>query len=363
MQKGVIALIGIYKITNKVNNKCYIGQSVHIETRFEEHKRCMDNKPLYKAFKKYGIENFDFEVVEECIAEQLNDKEIFYIKHFKSSTDEWGYNLTFGGNSNIGGFSKQTREKISESRRGEKNPMYGKPLLKESLAKRTITYKKTLENMSEEKKKQWIESNRKGHLGIRNTEEQKKKISNSLKEFYKNHPEKKEEISLKGKGRKMPKEFCEKTRKRMNESMEVYRKRVLQYDLQDNYLAMFNGLREAEEKTQVARTSISSCCIGKLHTAGGFKWKYDEEFNSKYRKPSLRPITPKKPLKGYAKEQPKQWKKVYQYNKNGNFIKEFASLTHAAKIYGNKSVISSVCRGLRPSAYGFKWSYEYVEKL
>lgn len=356
-------MIGIYKITNKINNKCYVGQSIHIETRFEEHKRCTDNKPLYKAFKKYGIENFIFEIVEECIVEQLNDKEIYYIKYFKSSTDEWGYNLTFGGNNNMGGFSKKTKEKISKSHIGEKNPMYGKPLSKESLAKRSITYKKTLQNMSEEKKRQWVENNRQGHLGIKNTKKQKEKISNSLKEFYKKHPEKRQELSKKRKGYKMSKDFCEKIRKRMIEKMSLYKKKVLQFNLQGDYITSYDGLSEAEEKTGIKKTGISQCCIGKLHTCGGFKWKYDEEFNNKYRKPAFRSITPKKPLKGYAKEQPKQWKKVYQYDKDGNFIKEFASLTHAANIYGNKSVISAVCRGLRPSAYGFKWSYERVKNL
>lgn len=350
-------MIGIYKITNKINNKCYIGQSIHIEKRFKEHIKSNFDTPLCKAFKKYGVDNFIFEVVEECVAEQLNDKEIYYIQHFKSSTEEWGYNLTFGGNNNIGGFSKQTREKISKSRIGEKNPMYGKPLSKESLAKRSITYKKTLQNMSEEKKKQWSESNRKGHLGIRNTEEQKKKISNSLKEFYKNHPEKRQEISKKGKGIKRSEKFCEQLKIRMKKEMQSYCKRVMQYDLQGNYITFYDSLSEAEEKTGIIRTSISKCCIGKMYTAGGFKWKYDEEFNNKYRKPAFRPTTPKKPLKGYAKEQPKQWKKVYQYDKEWNFIKEFPSLTHAAKEYGIKSVISKVCLGKRPTAYGFRWSY------
>ena len=59
---------GIYKITNKINNKVYIGQSVNIEERWDYHKAvCHWNSQsaLYRAFKKYGIENFDFQVIEK----------------------------------------------------------------------------------------------------------------------------------------------------------------------------------------------------------------------------------------------------------------------------------------------------------
>lgn len=63
-------MIGIYKITNKINHKCYIGQSNHIEKRLRDHKtyewKRHPEYPLYKAFIKYGIENFTFEVIEEC---------------------------------------------------------------------------------------------------------------------------------------------------------------------------------------------------------------------------------------------------------------------------------------------------------
>ena len=62
--------IGIYMITNKINNKKYIGQSVRIEIRWREHKNSYlkndTNSHLYNAMKKYGIENFDFNILEEC---------------------------------------------------------------------------------------------------------------------------------------------------------------------------------------------------------------------------------------------------------------------------------------------------------
>ena len=82
-------MTGIYKITNLVNGNAYIGQSVDIEKRFKDHKyRAFVNYPsnrdyekaLYRAFRKYGIENFKFEVLEICQVSELNDKEINYIK-------------------------------------------------------------------------------------------------------------------------------------------------------------------------------------------------------------------------------------------------------------------------------------------
>lgn len=102
-------MTGIYKITNLVNGNAYIGQSVDIEKRFKDHKyRAFVNYPsnrdyekaLYRAFRKYGIENFKFEVLEICQVSELNDKEINYIKLYDTYNN--GYNETIGGDGIIG---------------------------------------------------------------------------------------------------------------------------------------------------------------------------------------------------------------------------------------------------------------------
>lgn len=92
-------MIGIYKITNKITKKSYIGQSVDIKKRWEQHlKNIGSNKnPMYIDFKKYGTENFLFEIIEECSEEELNEKEMYWIKYF--NTYNVGYNLTIGGES------------------------------------------------------------------------------------------------------------------------------------------------------------------------------------------------------------------------------------------------------------------------
>ena len=69
-------MIGIYKITNKINGKIYIGQSNDIKRRFLEHTY-RDKLPIDIAIKKYGKENFSFEILEECPTEQLNEKETY----------------------------------------------------------------------------------------------------------------------------------------------------------------------------------------------------------------------------------------------------------------------------------------------
>lgn len=95
----------IYKITNLLNNKCYIGQTIKTaEQRWKEHQSHAfgshpndQNKTLYKAIRKYGLENFTFEVLQDNIEtfEQLDKAEIYWIDYYNSFVK--GYNENFGG--------------------------------------------------------------------------------------------------------------------------------------------------------------------------------------------------------------------------------------------------------------------------
>ena len=111
-------MVGIYKITNLINGKVYIGQSVDIKKRWQRHKRLSQiknkdyEKYLYRAFRKYGLENFIFEVIEECPREALNEKECYYIQLYKSNDEHYGYNETSGYNQPQYGMS------------GEKHPLH-----------------------------------------------------------------------------------------------------------------------------------------------------------------------------------------------------------------------------------------------
>lgn len=91
----------IYKITNTINNKVYIGQTVKtVQKRFIQHKNNSNKKyfsqiTLYKAFNKYGIENFKCEEIEEVKNEDLDEREKYWIKYYNSYLN--GYNSTIGG--------------------------------------------------------------------------------------------------------------------------------------------------------------------------------------------------------------------------------------------------------------------------
>ena len=120
-------MIGIYKITNKINNHCYIGQSVNIEHRFQEHKKPYNwkresTKALYQAFQKYVLNNFTFEIIEECNEKQLDEKEQYWIQYYNSYKN--GYNMTSGGETNFGDNHpghKLTKEDVINIRRRYNN--------------------------------------------------------------------------------------------------------------------------------------------------------------------------------------------------------------------------------------------------
>ena len=95
---------GIYKYTNKINGHIYIGQAVDIKARIRGHRfsaRHLEDKdsnmPIHKALRKYGEENFDIEILEECPKEKLNEREKYWIKYYDSYTN--GYNANLGGDS------------------------------------------------------------------------------------------------------------------------------------------------------------------------------------------------------------------------------------------------------------------------
>ena len=100
----------IYKIENLINGKCYIGQTKQaVKERWQQHKRVANSDELscmiiHRAIKKYGIDNFSFDVIETIICDNerdlvitLNKKEIYYINHYNTKTPN-GYNITKGGN-------------------------------------------------------------------------------------------------------------------------------------------------------------------------------------------------------------------------------------------------------------------------
>lgn len=116
-------MTGIYKVTNTINNKVYIGQSINIEKRWRAHRTSPYNSNsnsynsiFYRAIRKYKINNFKFEVLEECAEDKLNEREIYWIKYYDSTNIEKGYNISLGGCSSRGVPQKINSQEAEEIR-------------------------------------------------------------------------------------------------------------------------------------------------------------------------------------------------------------------------------------------------------
>ena len=111
----------IYKVTNKINGKVYVGQTIHsLEHRRSGHERdarCKKKTTVkfHNALLKYGYDNFDWEVLKECTTqEELDYYEDYYIKEFNSTNREKGYNLKSGGKLGVI-FTNEVKAKIGET--------------------------------------------------------------------------------------------------------------------------------------------------------------------------------------------------------------------------------------------------------
>lgn len=135
----------IYKITNKLNGKAYIGQTIKsLEFRLDRHKKDSRRKDkrsyLYHATDKYGWDNFNVEIVEDNVLTKdiLNEKEKFYILKYDTLIPN-GYNMTAGGTGGDLLRDHPRRDEIykkqAENRRGEKNCNFGKHMSEETKQK------------------------------------------------------------------------------------------------------------------------------------------------------------------------------------------------------------------------------------
>lgn len=228
----------IYKLTSP-SNKCYIGQTINLVER----KRTLYNPNKYysghrldNAIKKYGIENFQYEIIiqivessKEKLREKLDELEKFYIEKYDSYNN--GYNMTLGGSGSNGCFqTEESKRKISEKAKGRKGSMLGR------------------------------------HL----TEEQKNKISNFAKTRT---------------GEKNPfygKTHSEETKLKIGKANSIP---ILQLDLNENIITEFPSAKDAARSLGKPRadSEIIKVCKGYISPSGkryitalGYKWKYKE---------------------------------------------------------------------------------------
>jgi group I intron endonuclease len=194
---------GIYSIRNITNGKRYIGQSTNLEDRKRSHFTTLKrgnhfNIYLQRAFLKYGIDNFEFRILEEVPEDMLDVRERSWIYFYKSNQREFGYNLESGGNLNKH-HATETILKLSAIR-GEKHWGFGKHRSEETRRKISDAHKGMIIN-----------------LGHRHSEESKRKMTMAHKGRIRGpqSEEHKKKISIANLGKKMP-PFSEKQKRNMS---------------------------------------------------------------------------------------------------------------------------------------------------
>ena len=219
----------IYMWKNKLNGYIYIGQTVNEKQRYNAHVRSIKSKDktnnkFHNALKKYGLNNFEYSVLEyisgktEELIIKLDELEQKYIKDFDSILH--GYNLTFGGQNKGIIFSEQIKQKLSTSHLGQQAWNKGLKLsdehkkhLSESHIGQTAWNKGMKDqynmNISDESRKKKAENLRKIRKGTKASDQTKQKISEANKKRYIENPDSfktpehaKEIISQKNKGKK-----------------------------------------------------------------------------------------------------------------------------------------------------------------
>ena len=219
----------IYLITNKINNKKYIGQTIRsdINTRWKYHK-LNNNKYigqiLYNAYQKYGINNFDYKVICICFDEDTNKYEKEYIQKYNTIYPN-GYNLLEGGDNKK--HSEYTKQLISSKLKGINHPNYGKKL-KDS---HVLNIKKSLT------KENFILINE--IVGRPQTEITKNKIKEKIIEYYKKHSK-----------------FL-----------------IEQYDLNKNLINTYYSYSDAARQSDINKTYLIRVLNNKTNIAKGFIWK------------------------------------------------------------------------------------------
>ena len=260
-------MIGIYKITSP-KGAIYVGKSKNIENRFKNYKYVNNDNgqtKLYRSLKKYGVEFHQFEIIEECVEEILNERETYWIDKYKCYhhlNKKLGLNLTKGGEGGNGilrtkqmkdNHSKKTTGKVrnEQSKNNVSKALINKPKpegFSERLSKlsnkipigKKYTEKDPNHYLTGKTRPQWVKD--KIRVGMENNKKSKSK----------------ETIN----------------KMRTNNPWNII---TNQYDLEGNFIKEWPSQAEAARFYNIDSTGIYNCCKGKQKTAGGFIWKYKEK--------------------------------------------------------------------------------------
>lgn len=282
-------MIGVYKITNQINNKCYIGQSRDIKERWRHHRinykktgAPQYNSPLYNSMRHYGIDNFKFEIIEECSLNNLYEREKYWIRYYDSYNRQKGYNLTLGGDGSWGNIIKITDEQIKQICDMLENTIIPQYIIAEifGVGQDTISeinHGKTRysEDRSYPLRKRACKIRELKRIPFSISEEQLLRDYSELKSFaaigrkynMSDHPIRRVAKVYGYTSRDLSRLlFSSKTEVKIQ-------KRVIQMDLNGVYLREFKNTREASHTMQDEH--IKQVCDGKRKQSRGFIYKYD----------------------------------------------------------------------------------------
>ena len=173
-----------YEILNKVNNKRYIGFSVRPKIRFKEHKQVSKQQhhlPLYKSMNKYGVENFEFNIIDKNKSKQkMLSLEIDYIKNYNTTNRNYGYNISSGGG---GGNGVSRTEKTKKLLSDATKKLAQNPKWRENLSKKATEYNKNPKHIQNAAKYATKQSKDGKNIGIKICQEFHIKNPNAHYEF------------------------------------------------------------------------------------------------------------------------------------------------------------------------------------
>lgn len=220
------------------------------------------------AIKKYGIDGFRWDVIDTAnTIDELNKKEVFYIKKYNSTNSNIGYNKRYGGSNSL--FTEEAIQNMSKAQQGKTVSMEARIKISETLKGRkpTLDHRKKI-SAAKKGKKMSVEARK------NMSEAQKGKLVGDKNPFYgKTHTEEtKKKISEAKKGVKPSAE----TRKKMSEARfgakSYQAKQVIQYTTDNIFVKKWDCIADATRAGYGKH--IVSVCKGERGTAGGYKWEY-----------------------------------------------------------------------------------------
>lgn len=238
---------GIYKITNSINNKIYVGQTYDLNYRWNRHKSDLNNNKhsnnhLQSSWNKYGKDNFKYEIIEKCELDVIDDREIYWITHYDSIKN--GYNQCEGGLGCRG--YKHTEEELMKMR-AIQNP---KKVIQFDLKGNII---KEWESASQASKQLNLYS-----LAIKKGCERKNyvKTVGSYIWMYK------DEYEQEG----LNNYYLSQTK--------LNTKKINQYDMNMNFIKTWESVKSIADELGYSQASIRNNCTSKTKFSHGCIWRY-----------------------------------------------------------------------------------------